>query len=282
MKRMVSILFVLICFAGAFAEDTIQGMYSYTYGDSESLVEARATCKNLALRDALESYYLFVESVTDVENFQLKEDLVKSITAGSLRDATIVDQSEEGRTITMTVTARVDPQEVQAQIDKAVQNTQPSASQPAQAPTQTTAAEDASFFQDMERYHSKVTAAESDLDTQDSHKLILLFQQAGKYLEMHKPNPNSPFQKAIYACVQSRNDLLREYARLKYFQNERKRLEALNQRKVVATQSARLQKAVSALKSMQYLTDAQESIQQNWVARCERTLSWGERLKARR
>ena len=49
MKRFVAILFILICSTTLFGEDTIQGMYSYTYGDSESLVQAKQTCKNLGL-----------------------------------------------------------------------------------------------------------------------------------------------------------------------------------------------------------------------------------------
>jgi hypothetical protein len=55
------IIFIFLLFvSAAFAQDKIRGTYSYTYGDSESLVEAKQTCKDLALREAIESYYVFV------------------------------------------------------------------------------------------------------------------------------------------------------------------------------------------------------------------------------
>ncbi|MFH1940503.1 MAG: hypothetical protein ABIL68_00235 [bacterium] len=116
------VLMILWCVSVAFAQEKIRGKYSYTFGDKESLVEARQTCKDLAIREAIESYYVFVESSTEVENFQLKEDIIESISAGYLKHITVVEQKEEGRTITTTVEAEVMPDEVKAVVEKLVQN----------------------------------------------------------------------------------------------------------------------------------------------------------------
>ncbi len=96
-----------------YAQDIIRGTYTYTYGDNESLVEARETCKKLAIRDAIESYYIFVESTTTVENNVIKQDIINALTAQVVKNLKIVDQKEENRTITMTIEGEVDPQEVE-------------------------------------------------------------------------------------------------------------------------------------------------------------------------
>ena len=109
MKR---ILIFMLTAGAVMAQDTIRGSYTYTYGDSESLVDARKTCKDLAVRDAIESYYLFVESSTEVENATLKEDIINTLSAGYLSNLNVVEQSEEGRTLSCTVEAGVDPEAV--------------------------------------------------------------------------------------------------------------------------------------------------------------------------
>lgn len=96
-----------------YAQDIIRGIYTYTYGDNESLVEARETCKKLAVRDAIESYYIFVESTTTVENNVVKQDLINTLSAQAVKNLKIVDQKEENRTITMTVEGEIDPKEVE-------------------------------------------------------------------------------------------------------------------------------------------------------------------------
>jgi hypothetical protein len=90
-KRHYMMMLVFFGFSLSFAQDKIQGSYTYTYGDKESLVEARQSCKDLAVRDAIESYYVFVQSSTGVENFQTKEDIIQSIAAGYLKDLRIVE-----------------------------------------------------------------------------------------------------------------------------------------------------------------------------------------------
>lgn len=99
-------------FVPASGTELIRGTYTYTYGDRESLVDARQTCKELAVRDAVESYYLFLESVSTVENSVIRQDLVRSVAAGCVRNLRVTDQQEAGRTLTCTVEGDVNPEEV--------------------------------------------------------------------------------------------------------------------------------------------------------------------------
>ena len=96
-----------------FADDAIQGHYCYTYGDRESLQEARELTRFLTIRNAIESYRTFMISTSDVKNFQLTNDLVQMISSGYLKDIKVIEHNEEGRTICETIKAMISPQAVE-------------------------------------------------------------------------------------------------------------------------------------------------------------------------
>jgi formylglycine-generating enzyme required for sulfatase activity len=110
----------LVPFHLCYAEDTITGQYCYTYGDTESLVEARKTTKTLAIRDAIESHRVFVRSTSEVKDFQLSEDFIRTITLGSVRNVKVIEHTEKGRTICETIQASVSPQELEGLIKREI------------------------------------------------------------------------------------------------------------------------------------------------------------------
>jgi len=91
----------------SFADDIIQGHYCYTYGDNESLREARDVTRSLATRNAIESYQVFISSASNVQNSQLTNDLVQIISSGYLKDIKVIEHEEQGRTICETIQARI-------------------------------------------------------------------------------------------------------------------------------------------------------------------------------
>jgi hypothetical protein len=121
-KRLFLLLPLLICAnpALSMADDTIKGSYCYTYGDSESLKEVKELTKTLAIRNALESYRIFVISTTNVNNFELTNDLLQIITSGYLKNVRVLDHSEEGRKVCETIEANVSPQALENIIKKEV------------------------------------------------------------------------------------------------------------------------------------------------------------------
>jgi len=104
---------VLILFSICRAEEIITGHYCYTYGDNESLKEARETTRMLAIRNAIESYRTFITSASTVKNFELTNDLIQIISSGYLKDLRRIDYKEEGRTICETIQATVSPQAIE-------------------------------------------------------------------------------------------------------------------------------------------------------------------------
>ena len=93
------------------AGDIVQGHYCYTYGDNESLKDARELTRLLATRNAIESYRVFITSTSNVKNFQLTNDLVQIISSGSLKDIKVIEHKEQGRTICETIQAKIVSQE---------------------------------------------------------------------------------------------------------------------------------------------------------------------------
>jgi hypothetical protein len=107
----IYLLLPSICFA-----DKIQGHACYTYGDNESLVQAEHTAKMLAIRNAIESNTIFIESTSQITNFQLTQDLLQSVSVGQVQGVKVLKRIESGRTLCYTVEGFVNPQEMQTAI----------------------------------------------------------------------------------------------------------------------------------------------------------------------
>lgn len=102
------------------ADEIIKGHYCYTYGDNESLIKARELTKALAIRNAIESYGIYVVSTMTVEDFVLTEDLVNTISAGYLKNIEVLQHTEKGRTICDTIQGSISPDDVKDVIEKEI------------------------------------------------------------------------------------------------------------------------------------------------------------------
>lgn len=117
-----SVILVLILFLPyiSLADETIKGHYCYTYGDNESLKEARELTRTLAIRDAIESYRVFLESTSNVKNFRLTNDLIQTISSGYLKNIKVIKHMEKDRTICDTIQCTVSPQAIENIIKREV------------------------------------------------------------------------------------------------------------------------------------------------------------------
>jgi hypothetical protein len=106
-----SLILIFFLSSGSFADETIRGHYCYTYGDSESLKEARELTRTLAIRNAIESYSVFVEASTKVSNFSTSNDLIQMLSSGQLKNINVESHTEKDRTICDIVSAKVSPSE---------------------------------------------------------------------------------------------------------------------------------------------------------------------------
>lgn len=106
----------------SFADEIITGRYCYTYGDKESLIEAREITRTLAIRNAIESYRIYVEATTKINNFMLTNDIIQTISSGYLREIKVLNHTEVGRTICETISCKVDPNSIEEVLKKSVRN----------------------------------------------------------------------------------------------------------------------------------------------------------------
>lgn len=275
------VLVLLLCASVSLAQDTIRGSYSYTYGDKESLVEARQTCKNLAIREAIESYYIFVESSTEVENFQLKEDIIQSITAGYLKNVTVVDQKEEGRTVTMVVEATVMPDEVRELVEKLLlseEEEKTPAEDTSRVEDVTTAVpgKPGNFLSILAEYENRVKSTEEAWGQRNYNSALSQMRELQPLLERYKPQKKSIFQWLIYQALIKRTAILGDLLRVEHFESQGKRARAIANVRLAANRSDELRSHITKLEKLTNLTENQEAIRKISMNKCQQVL---ERVK---
>ena len=94
MKK-VTIFIYAILLSLSFAQERVmlEGAYKYKWGDNETVLEAESLCYNMALRNMVESYQIFVASTTDLQNYEVRNDLIQTLSAGYLEDLTVVEKN---------------------------------------------------------------------------------------------------------------------------------------------------------------------------------------------
>ena len=90
----------------------VTGEYTYTYGDNESLVEAKEICKAMAVRKAIENYDVFVQATTVIEDEELIDDLIGMIICSYMYDLELSCEEAYERTVICRAQAYVNPDEI--------------------------------------------------------------------------------------------------------------------------------------------------------------------------
>ncbi|MBN2416542.1 hypothetical protein JXO52_11910 [bacterium] len=262
MKKLTALLLVLLPISSLLAQDTITGTYSYTYGDSESLVEARQTCKDLALREAIESYSVFVQSSTDVENYQLKSDIITTISGGNLKNVTVIDQKEEGRKITMTVSAEVDPEEIKALIEQA-RASFGKAAETTVADTAGADEGDSPFLEALEKH--KLDLGDTSGGSVDPDRLLELFRT-------YKPSEKNTFQWLVYQSLLKRMEIVKGLRTLKELETGNKPVRARAQMRRVDAMALELFRLVRQIQNSELQKTRLKVLRARWVSQCRELL----------
>ena len=118
MKQIFVFLLTVCCFAQT-NKVKVTGDYTYAYGDSETLLEAKNICYSMAIREAIESNSIFISSTTVVTHSQLN-DLIQTISSGYLQELKVVEEKIEGRNVYYKVEAYVEPDVIKESIGREV------------------------------------------------------------------------------------------------------------------------------------------------------------------
>ena len=108
-----------ILYAAADSE-LVVGEFYYTYGDNESLAQAKEMCEKNATRRALESAMIYVHSEIRVGVEGLKNLDVHALAAGCLKNVKLLEESVEDRTIYCRVQGIVDVADLEKKLWDAV------------------------------------------------------------------------------------------------------------------------------------------------------------------
>lgn len=103
---------VFLATAALAAERTLTVSHTCLVGDNDTKAEVRRTCFLEAKRKAVEQAGTYVESITEVREFALSADQVRSFAAAVVRVEDIAEKfalQGENLALTVTVRARVDP-----------------------------------------------------------------------------------------------------------------------------------------------------------------------------
>ena len=87
------------------AKDTVHARHCYRYGDDETFNKARETAINIALKQAIRSHRVFIESSTRVKNFQLEDDIIATTSVAMLKNTSVEKEERKPQEICVTVTA---------------------------------------------------------------------------------------------------------------------------------------------------------------------------------
>lgn len=105
------------------ATQTITAVHTYVMGDRDSKEDARAFCYMTAKRKVLEEAGSFIQSFSEVKNFELTKDQITSYTAAILGIEVVKEEfgfNNGTTTLTLTVKATMDIAEVRKQLDEIV------------------------------------------------------------------------------------------------------------------------------------------------------------------
>jgi hypothetical protein len=265
MKRIL-LIGLWLCATASVTADVIHGTYSYTYGDRETLVDARQVCKDLALRDAIESYAVFVESSTEVDDFQLKEDAVQAISAGVLKNVKITNQQEQGRTVTISVEAEVTPEEVKSALDQRI-----AASKTPPADTVVVSTE-SDYLSQIADYEKQLQAAEAARTGKRYAQAESLFTASQAWLELRRPSRQNPFLWNMHQCLVLRAQLVTDLVKLEKQESQGRKLRTAINKRIVVRKALELRKAAKEWERMRRLSKAQEAVRKTWIGQIQKTL----------
>lgn len=119
LTRIVSIALLLVLFMPHFASaetKTFVREYTYQASDEDSKNSSRIISLREVKRLLLEELGTYLESTTEVQNFQLTKDQIITLTGGIVQ-TTLVDEKWDGRTYWIKAEIRADSREVIKAID---------------------------------------------------------------------------------------------------------------------------------------------------------------------
>ncbi|MFH0784158.1 MAG: tetratricopeptide repeat protein [Pseudomonadota bacterium] len=121
--RIAVLSIFFLCITGSVQAKLFQEKYVYDAGEADSKLSCRAISLLEVKRLLLEKIGTYIESRTEVKNFQLSRDEIIALTAGIVKTE-IIAENWDGKTYQLTAKIEADPEAVTRAIDDLRKNQQ--------------------------------------------------------------------------------------------------------------------------------------------------------------
>ncbi len=98
--------------------EPVVGLGCYAYGDDETPSQAKDKAMARAREQAVSSYKVWVQSSATVEDFQLKNDVIHSISSGMLQQIQIENIKKDGQEVCLRIKGMLAPNSVKEEVDR--------------------------------------------------------------------------------------------------------------------------------------------------------------------
>ncbi len=101
--------------------ELVVGEFSYTYGDNETLTQAKEVCRKNAVRRAAEAAMVYISSKTRVNAGVLQSSDIFSLSEGCLTDLQTLQEAVNGREVYCRVQANVDVSSFEKRLEEVIE-----------------------------------------------------------------------------------------------------------------------------------------------------------------
>jgi len=112
--------FLLLVLVFAVIAKQIEGEYRYTYADSETIIEAKQKCLELAKVDAVTRFATFISSETIVKDYVTERDEIVASSMGMITGVQVIEERIDRATTTVyyKISAEIDEVKVMAMLEE--------------------------------------------------------------------------------------------------------------------------------------------------------------------
>ena len=197
MKKVITWIVTILLFTSfstAFAEIKIfEREYTYQASEYDSKVSCRVNALEQAKRLLLEELGTYLESRTEVKDFNLTKDQIITLTAGIVRTE-IVKETWDGKTYWLKAKIEADPDEVIKSVDSLRKDHQKTKE------LEETRRKAAEYLKEMERLKSELLLAKGDTEKQGEYNEAVKRLSATDWFDKgYAYHEAKEYQDAIYA-----------------------------------------------------------------------------------
>jgi hypothetical protein len=185
-----------------------------------------------------------------------------------------VDQKEEGRTVTVTIEAEVDPEEVRTLVGKKLTG-QPSPATDG-ASVESVPASSLDFTVFLSKYENRAASFEKQLEKNQYDQALAGLQDMDTLLNSFPKRPDDRFQTLMLNSLSLHNRILMDFTRWDRARPGGRGIRERAGERAIRLRLKQMESGLSELRELENLTEKQKAIRSVWLIKCRQL---GSKLK---